>query len=94
MTKDWEFDSVHKFAWRVDFGRMMGVELGIWRGSYMNQRLPWLRWWDLDGNLLLTGEERATIEQKRADLRAEATERRSELLAVKLRELWINSEDL
>ena len=75
----------------------LGVELRIWCGSYMNQRLPWLRWWDLDGNLLLTGEERATIEQKRAeraDLRAEAAERRSELLAVKLRELGINLEDL
>ena len=27
MTKDWEFDSVHKFAWRVEFGRMMGEEV-------------------------------------------------------------------
>jgi Uma2 family endonuclease len=82
----------------------LGVELGIWRGSYMNQRLPWLRWWDLDGNLLLTGEERATIEQNRAekaDLRAAAAERRSEsaerrsaMLALKLRELGIDPEEL
>jgi Putative restriction endonuclease len=75
----------------------LGVELGIWRGSYMNQRLPWLRWWDLDGNLLLTGEERAAIEQDRAgkaDLRAEAAERRSAILAAKLRELGIDPEEL
>jgi Uma2 family endonuclease len=37
----------------------MGVELGLWQGEYQNIELPWLRWWDLQGNLLLTGEERA-----------------------------------
>ncbi|MBO1055287.1 MAG: Uma2 family endonuclease [Dolichospermum sp. JUN01] len=37
----------------------MGVELGLWQGEYQNAELPWLRWWDLQGNLLLTGEERA-----------------------------------
>ncbi len=37
----------------------LGVELGIWQGSYQNVELPWLRWWDSQGNLLLTGEERA-----------------------------------
>ncbi len=37
----------------------LGVELGIWQGQYYNMELPWLRWWDLQGNLLLTREERA-----------------------------------
>ncbi len=37
----------------------MGVELGIWPGQSGNQTLPWLRWWDRNGKLLLTGEERA-----------------------------------
>ncbi|MEI3651132.1 MAG: Uma2 family endonuclease [Dolichospermum lemmermannii FEM_B0920] len=37
----------------------MGVELGLWQDEYQNAELPWLRWWDLQGNLLLTGEERA-----------------------------------
>lgn len=32
-----------------------------------NMELPWLRWWDLQGNLLLTGEERAELERQRAD---------------------------
>jgi hypothetical protein len=35
----------------------MGVELGIQeKGS-----IPWLRWWDRDGNLLLTAEERVIV---------------------------------
>jgi Uma2 family endonuclease len=36
-----------------------GVELGIWYGRYQESIMPWLRWWDAAGNLLLTGEERA-----------------------------------
>ena len=47
----------------------------------MNQTLPWLRWWDDVGNLLLTGEERAEQEKQRA-----------ERMAAKLRELGIDPE--
>ncbi len=37
----------------------MGVELGIWQGQYINMTLPWIRWWNLQGQLLLTGRELA-----------------------------------
>ncbi|MBP0016047.1 MAG: Uma2 family endonuclease [Cyanobacteria bacterium SBLK] len=37
----------------------MEVALGLWEGSYQNQLQVWLRWWDLEGNLLPTGTERA-----------------------------------
>jgi Uma2 family endonuclease len=37
----------------------LGVELGLWRGRYADYELHWLRWWDLQGNLLLTGDEKA-----------------------------------
>lgn len=43
------------------------VELGIWQGLYQNAELPWLRWWDATGNLLLTGEERAVIERQKRE---------------------------
>ncbi len=49
------------------FIEALGVELGIWHGSYQNQTLYWLRWWDKDGNLLLTGAERAELEKARAE---------------------------
>ncbi len=45
----------------------LSVELGIWEGEYQSQVWPWLRWWDLDGNLLLTGDERAEQERQRAE---------------------------
>jgi hypothetical protein len=59
----------------------LGVELGIWQGQYQNVTLPWLRWWDLQGNLLLTGDERAEQERLRAEqekLRAEQEKLRAE----------------
>lgn len=59
----------------------LGVELGIWQGLYINQALPWLRWWDSAGNLLLTGDERAEQERQRA-----------ERLAAKLQELGIDPD--
>ncbi len=36
----------------------MGLELGIWQGLYQGVELPWMRWWDADGNLLLAADER------------------------------------
>ncbi len=59
----------------------LGVELGVWQGSYQNQTQRWLRWWDSEGNLLLTGTERAEIEQHRAEQerqRAEQEHQRAE----------------
>ncbi|MDY6785209.1 MAG: Uma2 family endonuclease [Cyanobacteriota bacterium] len=59
----------------------MGVELGLWQGSYQNQMQRWLRWWDSEGNLLLTGNERAEVERQRAETerqRAETERQRAE----------------
>jgi Uma2 family endonuclease len=75
----------------------LGVELGIWQGEYFHQILPWLRWWDREGNLLLTGDERAEQERERAEQereRAEQEARRVEQLAAKLRELGIDPDRL
>jgi Uma2 family endonuclease len=74
----------------------MGVELGIWPGREGNQTLPWLRWWDDQGNLLLTGDERAEQEKQRAEQekqRAEQEKQRADRLAAKLRELGIDAEE-
>jgi Uma2 family endonuclease len=59
----------------------LGVELGIWQGHYQSMELPWLRWWDAQGNLLLTGHERADQEHERAEQerqRAEQERQRAE----------------
>jgi Uma2 family endonuclease len=65
------------------------AEVGIWHGTYQDAELPWMRWWDLTGKLLLTGheiaqlervaveEERQRAEQERQ--RAEREQQRAEL---------------
>jgi Uma2 family endonuclease len=56
----------------------LGIELGIWRGEYKNVQLPWLRAWDLDGNLLPTPEERAEQEAQRAEQEAQRAEQEAQ----------------
>ncbi|MBW4485563.1 MAG: Uma2 family endonuclease [Tildeniella torsiva UHER 1998/13D] len=68
----------------------MGVELGIWQGQYLNQTLPWLRWWNSDGTLLLNGDERAEQEKQRA----EYEKQRADRLADRLRELGVDPDTL
>ncbi|MFB8789455.1 MAG: Uma2 family endonuclease [Potamolinea sp.] len=73
----------------------LGVELGIWQGQYQNVEFPWLRWWDAQGNLLLTAEERLEQQQERAEReqqRAEREQQRAERLADQLRALGIEPE--
>ncbi|BAY12463.1 Uma2 family endonuclease [Calothrix sp. NIES-2098] len=69
----------------------LGVELGIWQGLYQNAELPWLRWWDAQGNLLLTGEERAIIEREK---RERIVEKLRNLSPEQLKALGIDSEML
>jgi hypothetical protein len=69
------------------------LELGVWRGRYRNCESAWLRWWDPQGNLLLTGWEqteqyRLEAEQTRRQLEEER--RRVELLTRRLRALGID----
>ena len=73
----------------------LGVELGIWQGQYQNAELPWLRFWDEEGNLLLTGGERADREQQEKELaqqQAEQERQRADRLAAQLRALGIDPE--
>jgi len=81
----------------------LGVELGIWQGQYQNLELPWLRFWDNQGNLLLTGWERSELERERAERERQRAERaefqleqqrqRAERLAAQLRAMGIEPEE-
>lgn len=44
----------------------LGVGLGLWQGEYQGITRPWLRWFDQDGNWLLTEAE--SERQQRLDL--------------------------
>ncbi len=41
--------------------------VGLWRGTFEDLQEVWLRWYDEDGQLFLTGGERAKQERQRAD---------------------------
>ena len=41
--------------------------LVLWNGVFEDTHSEWLRWTDMDGNLILTGQEQAIAEQQRAD---------------------------
>ena len=69
---------------------LMEVELGLMEGTYQNQTQQWLRWWDLQGNLLLIGDERAEVEKQRAEQteqRLEVEQQKRQDLVSKLRSL-------
>jgi hypothetical protein len=68
----------------------MGVELGIWQGQYEEMELPWLRWWDSEGNLLLTGDERSQLLASQL----EQERQRAEQLAERLRQMGINPDEV
>jgi hypothetical protein len=68
---------------------LLDVEIGLWRGTFLNNpEQLWLRWWDLEGNLLLTGQEEAALQRQRA----EQAERKAAQLAERLRAMGIDPE--
>lgn len=76
----------------------IGLGLKVWYGRFDGFEENWLRWTDLDGHLLATGEEehrRAEQERQRADQERERADREAaanERLRQKLRELGVDPE--
>ncbi|MBD2437465.1 Uma2 family endonuclease [Nostoc sp. FACHB-110] len=75
----------------------MGVELGIWQGQYKNMTAPWLRWWDTQGNLLLSSDEKSqqlTSQLEEVSSQLEQEQEKAERLAEKLRQMGIDPDQL
>lgn len=64
----------------------IGLGLCIWSGAYDNYPGDWLRWCDVNGQLIATGEEQR--------VRANEAQARADSLAAKLRELGINPDNI
>ena len=65
-------------------------------GSIQREEAPWLRFYDLDGNLILLPAELAEIERQNAEIErqnAEIERQRAERLAAQLRQLGINPDE-
>ena len=75
----------------------VGLGVTFWQGEFEGRQDNWLRWCYQDGNLLLTGDERAEQERQRAEQerqRAEQAEARAQLLAERLRAMGIDPDAL
>ena len=92
---------VYELAWggrryhlRKDFSLPhVGLNLQIWKGSFEKNNSAWLRWSNLQNELIPTGKERAEMEKQRAEIekqRADNAEERAAQLAAKLREMGID----
>ncbi|MFN6474416.1 MAG: Uma2 family endonuclease [Nostoc sp. SerVER01] len=75
----------------------VGLGITLWEGEFEGRQDNWLRWCYQNGNVLLTGDERAEQEQQRAEQerqRAEQAEQRSQLLADRLRTMGVDPDTL
>ena len=83
----------------IPVGFNPGMSLASLPDHYQGMTLPWMRWWDLENNMLLTGAEGMVIAQAEkltAQLKtqkaqeAQAQTAQADRLAAKLRELGID----
>lgn len=68
----------------------LGLNLGLWQGSFENIDRLWLRWMTTEGELIPIPSEEATV----AEQRAIAAEQRAERLAERLRESGVDPDEL
>ncbi len=64
-------------TWMAD----VGLGLILWEGSYEEQPARWLRWCDEQGNVILTGQERAEQERQRAEQERQRADQMQDRLA-------------
>lgn len=78
----------------LDPSKFEEIPLGLtfWKGSYEGMAGTWLRWCDPQGELLLTGSERAEERASQAEKIAEEKNTDNERLRQKLRELGVNPD--
>lgn len=74
----------------------IGLGVKLWSGKFEGHQDDWLRWTDMEGNLIATGAERAETERERAEterVRADEAFKRAEKLAEQLRRLGVSPEE-
>ena len=77
----------------------LGLGLGLWEGEYLGVNRLWLRWYDEEGNWILSDAEVERLRAEEAESRAEEAESRAEeaesklvSLIQRLRESGINPD--
>ena len=86
----------------IPVGFNPGMSLASLPDHYQGMTLPWMRWWDLENNMLLTGAEGMVIAQaekltaqlKTQEAQEAQAQAQADRLAAKLRELGIDPNTL
>ncbi len=79
---------------RPDFDmQRIGLSLQIWHGIFDDMQGEWIRWTDLDGNLIPSGDEQRQ-RADRAEQRADSAEARAAQFAARLRELGVDPDSI
>ncbi|AVH67527.1 MULTISPECIES: Uma2 family endonuclease [unclassified Nostoc] len=66
----------------------VGLGITLWEGEFEGRQDHWLRWCYQDGNVLSTGDERASQSEQRAS----QSEQRNQLLADRLRAMGVDPD--
>jgi Uma2 family endonuclease len=96
----WHLDDNHKYqplqpndrGWL--WSKTLGLWLGTWEGIIGRETAVWLRFYDVEGNLVLLPDEAAKIQAEAAKIQAEAANAKAERLAARLRELGVNPDEI
>jgi Uma2 family endonuclease len=70
----------------------LNLGLGLWQGEFLGIDCLWLRWYDFEGNWILTEAEQERQRAEVAESRAEQAEAKLESLIQQLRESGIDPE--
>ncbi len=70
----------------------LNLGLGLWQGEFLGIDRLWLRWYDIEGNWILTEAEQERLRAEVAESRAEEAEAQLESLIQRLRESGIDPD--
>ena len=70
----------------------LSLGLGLWQGEFQGIDRLWLRWYDVDGNWILTDAEQQRQRAESAESRAESAESQLQSLIQRLRESGIDPD--
>jgi len=85
-----EFELQEPRVWMPE----LELGLGLWQGEYQGIERLWLRWYDAQGNWILTQTEQERQRAEQAESRAQEAETRLESLRQRLRESGIDPDEL
>lgn len=64
----------------------------MWQGSYKTVEMPWLRWYDQDGNWMLTSTEEEKQKAEQETQKLEQERQKTQRLIAQLRTLGVEPD--